>query len=221
MLPFSKKDDNLRKYVCFSCGMSFKLYSEMQSHLKEKHDEGREYITCPKCKAAVRELKYHYQASHRGEKPPANVQQKAMIWRDFGNRRRKTKKPHFKEGHLISLKNEGRAMHYRSGWELEVYECLEELKEVLRYDVESFYVPYYWKGEWHKYYPDLTVYFTDGHIEIWEVKPQNQQEIEKNQAKWKACYNLCENKGYRFVVQSEKEINQLRRRVLNESRERS
>ena len=215
VLPFSPKN-NKRKFQCFVCGVEFPEYSEFKEHIVKEHDEGREYIKCKECDAPVRDMKTHFSAKHPGQVPKGQL--RALVWRDFGAKKKKTKKPNFKEGHLVSVKNGGKTMHYRSGWELEVYECLEQLNEVVAYDVESFSVPYYWQGKWHKYYPDLTIQFTDGRTEVWEIKPSNQTDIEKNRIKWQACYTLCSSLNRRFVVQTEKGINQLRRQVINETK---
>jgi hypothetical protein len=56
---------------------------------------------------------------------------------------------------MVSNKNGGKEMHYRSGWECEVYECLEAIPEVLAYEVEPFKVQYSYLGEIHEYNPRL------------------------------------------------------------------
>lgn len=220
VLPFSEKSTPQPKFTCFVCGHEAENREEFISHIIEKHDEGREYIKCTTCGAPVRDVKTHYFAQHPGYEVQKG-QQKALIWRDFSKNKKKTKKPKFKDGHLVSLKNDMKPMHYRSSWELKVYECLEELNEVSRYEVESIAIPYYWDGKWHKYYPDLVIQFIDGHTEVWEIKPLNQTEIEKNQVKWKACYNYCSNLGYRFIVQTERGIKNLVNRVIRESKKNS
>ena len=79
-------------------------------------------------------------------------------------------------------------MHYRSGYELEVYQLLEEHNKVARYEVEptDCITPYFWDGVWRKYFPDIKVVFTNGIVEIWEVKPSNQTDLQQNQIKWDA-----------------------------------
>jgi hypothetical protein len=80
---------------------------------------------------------------------------------------------------MVSTKMGGAEIHYRSGWECDVYECLEALDEVVAYTGEHLRIPYLHKGEVHDYLPDIRVQYGDGHIEIWEIKPSNQTSLEK------------------------------------------
>ena len=43
--------------------------------------------------------------------------------------------PDFHDGDFVSKKN-GKKLHYRSGYELDVYKCLEEMANVVRFDAE-------------------------------------------------------------------------------------
>lgn len=202
---------NKRKYQCFICSRSFSHYQEFKKHILDNHEEGREYVKCPlnRCQAPVRDIKSHFNAKHPKEKIPKNCQLSALIWKDFSGRKKRTKKPKFRDGYLISVKNDGKPMHYRSGYEKVVYEKLEKLDEVVSYDVEPFSVPYYFNGKKHNYFPDVSILFDNGDIEIWEIKPSNQTHIEKNQAKWEACHHYCLNKGWQFKVKTEKGIEEL------------
>lgn len=216
MLPFSKKD--YKFYACFVCGCHFKTFDEFKEHMTSKHDEGREFIKCPLCDAPIRDLNIHYRALHPRDTIPHGTQTKALIWRDFSTGKKKTKKPNFHGGQFVSIKNDGQLLNYRSGWELQAYECLEEISEVLKYEVESLKIPYYWSGKWHNYYPDLLVHFTDGRSEVWEIKPANQTDLEQNHAKWDACGKFCLAHGYKFIVQTEQGIHLLKMKKLNESK---
>src|SRR4051812_23949930 len=111
-----------RQYVCFVCGVAFTQYDEYRSHVTDNHDEGREYILCPlqRCKAPIRDVRLHYKVKHPGEKTPDNCQMRALIWSDHRQPKKKGK-PKFKEGWVESGKN-GKQMHYRSGYEKDVYE---------------------------------------------------------------------------------------------------
>lgn len=214
-LPF-ERDNGLRKYACFVCGRQFEVFDEFTAHIVETHEEGREYVRCPleRCQACVRDIRLHFKFKHQHEPLPKNGQMKAMIWKDQGNKKVKTRKPRFREGYMMSTKN-GKEMHYRSGKECELYECLEQMPEVLKYDVEPFAVKYFKPdtGEVHEYNPDLSIVFDDGHVEIWEVKPANQTHLKINQAKWTACQQHCEQRGWDFVVITEVGIEKLKKRV--------
>lgn len=214
MLPF-QKDNNKRKWMCFVCGREFEGYDEYKTHIVENHEEGREYVICPlvRCGAPVRDVRLHFKAKHPSEKEVPKVgQMKALVWKDQSTRggKLKQRKPKFREGYLISSKNGGKEMHYRSGYECEVYECLECLPEIVKYDVEPFKVQYTFDGEVHEYNPDLSVLFDDGHVEIWEIKPANQTSLPRNTAKWSACQQHCETRGWNFMVLTEKGIGKLK-----------
>lgn len=201
--------------MCFICGREFEEYDPYKDHIVESHEEGREYILCPlaRCGAPIRDLRLHFKAKHPSEKEIPKVgQMKALVWKDHSTRtgKMKQRKPKFREGYLISSKNGGKEMHYRSGYECEVYECLECLPEVIKYDVEPFKVKYTFEGEVHEYNPDLSVLFNDGRIEIWEIKPSNQTALPRNTAKWAACQQHCESRGWNFIVMTEKGIGKLK-----------
>jgi hypothetical protein len=221
-LPFAK-DDGKRKWQCFVCGHNFTEYETFKAHIIEKHEEGREYVICPleRCGAPVRDIRLHFKAKHPHEKTVPKVgQMKAMVWKDQTSKGKvKAAKSKFREGYLVSNKNNGQEMHYRSGYECEVYECLEALPEVLDYKVEPFKVQYNYINpgthqlETHDYNPDILVNFTDGKTEIWEVKPANQTHLAKNQAKWAACQSYCQTRGWDFIIMTEVGIGKLKQRV--------
>ena len=218
-LPFEDKDKGKRKYNCFVCGVAFSDLFEMNKHILENHEEGREYVSCPACKFCVRDLKAHFKAKHKDRPMPTSGQMKALIWKDMSpNGKTKTRKPNFRDGYLMSIKNGGREMHYRSGLECEIYECLESITEVLKYDVEPLNIPYLYKGKQHKYFPDLSIQFIDGHIEIWEIKPAAQTDLPQNEAKWKAATEFCRARNWEFIVITEVGLGKLKklaRQIVN------
>lgn len=215
-LPF-EKTGHKRRFQCFVCGRSFEAYEEYGEHIKTTHELGREYIICPlqRCGAPVRDLRLHFKSKHPSESEVPKIgQMRATVWKDIDRKSGKMKqqKPRFREGFFSSIKN-GKEMHYRSGYEVEVYECLEYIPEVIKYDVEPFKVDYLFEGERHEYNPDLSIYFIDGHVEIWEIKPANQTQLPKNHAKWSACQHHCEQRGWQFVVMTEVGMGKLKRAV--------
>lgn len=220
-LPF-EKDDGSRKWQCFVCGHQFTDFEEFKSHIVASHEEGREFVICPleRCQCPVRDIRMHFKAKHPSEKSPKSGQMKALVWKDQSPQKGgkfagglKPRRSKFREGYLVSNKNGGKEMHYRSGYECDVYECLEGLPDVARYDVEPFAVKYSFQGEVHEYNPDLSVVFNDGRIEIWEIKPSNQTHLEKNKAKWTACQQHCEARGWNFIVVTEVGIGKLKKKV--------
>ena len=213
-----EKDNGKRKYQCFVCGLVFEEYEDYKSHILETHDEGREYILCPltRCGSPVRDMRLHFKCHHPSEKLPKIGQMKALVWKDQGkDGKLKQRKPNFREGYLTSNKNGGQQMHYRSGFECEVYECLEQMKEVMSYQVEPLKVQYSFMGEIHEYNPDLKIFFDDGRTEIWEIKPSNQTHLPKNLAKWQACQQHCDSRGYLFQVLTEKGLQNLKNNLKN------
>ena len=209
---YKDSDRNCRKWQCFVCGKEFDAYAEYKDHILDEHEEGREYIKCPTCEAPVRCLVTHFKVKHPNRTMPKNCQTKAVVWFDFKGGKRKTRKPKFREGNFESKKN-GASLHYRSGYECEVYELLEQDADVVSFAAEPYKVPYLHDGEWHEYVPDLRVNYLEGRVEIWEIKPSSQTRIKKNKDKWRAIEPYVANLGWGFKVITETEIGKLRVKI--------
>ncbi len=222
-LPFNK-DTGKRKYQCFVCGLEYEEFEGFKAHILEEHEAGREYVLCPlsRCGAPVRDLKAHFKAKHPQDAIPPGISHKAIVWKDIGGKKgkggMKTRKPNFRSGSMISTKNNGREMTYRSGWECAVYECLESLNEVTSYAVEPVRIPYMFDGQVHDYLPDLRVFYDDGTVEVWEIKPSSQTTDGKNQAKWAAAKEWCLTRGWTFTVVTETGIDKLKKIVIDRKR---
>lgn len=212
-LPFEPTEK--RQYVCFVCGIAFSEYEEYCEHVVSVHEEGRDFVYCPiaRCRAPVRDVITHCKSRHPNEPLPKTGQLKALVWADQRNPNKRKKKPNFKEGYITSVKNGGKQMHYRSGYEKDVYLCLENLDDVVSYRVESFRVEYFFNGKTRGYYPDLIVSFKDGHFEVWEIKPTNQSSLPINVAKWEACRAYCAVRSWGFEVINEHVIKKLKKLV--------
>jgi hypothetical protein len=208
----------IRKYQCFVCGKNYESYEDYKNHIVENHDEGREYITCPDCQCPVRDLKLHYKTKHPARIMPKNVQCRVAVWHDFkvgksGKMEKKsTRKPHFRQGTFTSRKCNC-DFEYKSGMECDFFECLEADLDVTSYRYEGMKVPYFFKGKWHNYIPDLRVDFLDGSTEVWEIKPANQTHYEQNKCKWVAADNFCTNLGWQFVVLTEVGLGKLKSKI--------
>lgn len=207
-----------RSWQCFICGVQHEDYEIYSKHIKDEHEEGREYISCPACDAPVRDMRAHYNMKHPARPLPTNVQLRAAVWKDFTTQGKKTKskKPGFREGNFVSQKMNGAEIHYRSGKECEIYELLEMDKDVVAYYAEPFKVPYCHNGEWHNYIPDIKLQYADGRVEIWEFKPANQTGYQKNKAKWAAMNEYAKVMGWDFTVITEVGIGKLKSRVKNQ-----
>ena len=81
---------------------------------------------------------------------------------------------------------------------------------------EPFKIPYYWKGKWHDYIPDIRVNYVDGSTEIWEVKPASQTDYEQNKCKWTAMNDHAANMGWRFIVQTEVGLGKFKNKMLRQ-----
>ena len=212
-----------RVYQCYVCGERLDTFEAFKEHIVQNHEEGREYILCPleRCKAPVRDLKAHFKAKHPYDKMPKKGQSRALVWKDISTKEGKmnTKKPHFRDGYMTSAKN-GKDLHYRSGMECEVYELLERWEQVVKYEEEPFPVRYFFHGLQHDYYPDIRITYTDGTVEIWEVKPSSQTEIGRNKAKWAACNEYCMARQWKFMVLTERGMGKLREKIGKQERQK-
>jgi hypothetical protein len=225
---FEKIDISKRKFSCFVCGFQFSNLDNMTMHILEKHEELRDYIKCPLCNYCVRDLTTHIKVKHPNRNLPKNYNgpNRAIVWKDQrGAASKGKKKSKFREGHFVSMKNNGKEFYYRSSYECEVLEYLEQIPEILAYDVEPFKegIPYLYNGEKHHYFPDLSIKYADGKIEIWEIKPASQTSLEINQAKWAAANTYCQIRGWSFVIITEVGIGKLkaivrRQKLINETR---
>jgi TnsA endonuclease N terminal len=114
---------------------------------------------------------------------------------------------------------------YRSGWEVAVMRMCDENPSIQQWASEPIKIPYRdpLTGKQSVYVPDFLVTFVDRnqrkHAELWEVKPANQQILEKvgknpynqaqfvkNQAKWAAASIWCRNQGIKFRILNEHDI---------------
>lgn len=216
-LPFNPP--NKRKFQCFCCGVQYNTYKEYCEHIISEHEEGRDFVLCPldRCKAPVRDIPSHFKANHAGQEIPKKGQLKASVWKDQTpiKGKLKARKPKFRTGYYESIKMQ-KSIKYRSGYEATVYECLDDLHEILGYEAEPFEISYIHKGEIRKYFPDILVHYVSGDKELWEIKPSNQTDLEMNKNKWFAANEACKLKGWKFKVITEKGIEKLKKKVKDQ-----
>lgn len=205
-----------RKFQCFICGTLHDDYPQMKEHIMKDHEEGREWIRCPlaHCSCPVRDMRVHFKAKHPSMTIPKNCQLRASIWYDQTGKSRK-KKFSFAEGNYVSKKNGGESMHYRSGWELQIYKLLEEMGEINSYRVEPFSITYYFNGKARTYIPDLLINFVDGRQELWECKPANQLGVPQIKAKKAAAEEYCLARGLVYKMITEGVIDRMKQDVKN------
>ena len=204
-----------RKYQCFCCHENFNNLEEYKQHILDVHEEGRDFIICPlaRCGFPVRDLISHFKAKHPRDPIPKSGQLKAIVWKDIQNKRgKKSNKPNYKQGFYPSEKM-GTKFKYRSSYEETVYQCLDQWNEVIGFSAEPFKIPYLYKGKAHKYIPDIRVNFVNGSVEVWEIKPEGQNSLDINKAKWFAAEQACKTRGWNFIVMNEVDISKLRKKV--------
>jgi hypothetical protein len=119
---------------------------------------------------------------------------------------------------------------YRSGWELRVMKWLDTNSAILEWSSEEIIVPYYdpTEGRNRRYFPDFVVVAAGPNgtqrTLMLEVKPeaQTKEPVKKkritqryitevktwgtNQAKWAQAREFCANRGWQFVILTEKEL---------------
>lgn len=216
-----EREDNkdARKFQCFVCGRMYLDFEEFKDHIKENHDEGREFITCPlpHCKAPIRDLKLHCKHKHpQFDLKNYKGQMKATVWYDFSPKGKRKTKTKFRQGKYTSTKS-GKTFHYRSGLECTVFELLDQDNDVMSFDVEPFQIQYIWEGQAHNYTPDILVTFMDGHKELWEIKPADQTSLSQNKSKWNAAEQQCKVRGWLFEVYTETRVDKLKIKIRNQN----
>lgn len=116
---------------------------------------------------------------------------------------------------------------YRSSWEFKLMSYLDSHPDVIKWSSEEFCIPYRSPvdNRIHRYFPDMWVKKKDGEVILVEVKPLYQVEEPKkdgkskkryinevmtygvNQAKWASAREFCADRGWKFMILTEKELN--------------
>lgn len=132
-------------------------------------------------------------------------------------------KPSHPEKYIGDYKN----IIYRSLWERKFMTYCDLNENILKWASEELWVPYVspLDNRVHKYFPDFYIKYKDssGNIKesLIEVKPKRQvegpkpkkrmsqkqlyeiKEFAKNQAKWKAAKEFCEDRRWQFQILTE------------------
>lgn len=114
---------------------------------------------------------------------------------------------------------------YRSSWEWHFMRFCDNDPRILKWASEAISIPYRdpFTGRQTIYVPDFFIQYADAkgkmHVELIEVKPQNQTVLEKvgknknnqlqwakNQVKWRAAYEWCGKQGIKFRVLNEQDL---------------
>lgn len=137
----------------------------------------------------------------------------------------------FKPRHPAKYKGDITNIIYRSSWELRLMVYLDSHPNVITWGSEELIIPYRSPidNKIHRYFPDFVVTKRGkaGNVEtvVIEVKPYKEthppapqtkrtpkylREVYTwgiNEAKWTAARNFCENRGWEFIIMTEKELN--------------
>jgi hypothetical protein len=139
-------------------------------------------------------------------------------------------KGYFKPRNPQKYKGDPTNIIYRSSWELRFMSYLDSHPDVVQWSSEEFCIPYRspMDNRVHRYYPDFKVKKrnSDGSFEtmVVEIKPLHQSippergnKTKKryfnevmtygiNDAKWRAATQYCEERKWKFMVMTEKEL---------------
>ena len=122
-------------------------------------------------------------------------------------------------------------IYYRSSWERKFMKYCDLNENVNQWQSEEFWIPYKspLDGKVHRYFPDFFVKYKDKNgttrTVVIEIKPKKEVEMPeqnpkrktkswayqvqnwvKNQAKWKAAKEYCDDRNYEFRIMTEVDL---------------
>lgn len=106
----------------------------------------------------------------------------------------------------------GGQVNYRSGWELEFAQWLDAAPDVVSFEYEKLVIAYVSNAKskkMRKYYPDFAVTYTDGRLEIIEIKPSRRVHQARNMKKSLAAGDWCRVNGAIYKIVTEVELKAL------------
>ena len=136
----------------------------------------------------------------------------------------------FKPKNPVKYRGDPTKIVYRSSWELKLMIYLDAHPDIISWSSEEFFIPYRSPidNKMHRYFPDFKVTKAkpDKTTEtvVIEVKPRSQsvppaiqskptrryiKEVMTygiNEAKWKAAKEYCDDRRWRFMVMTEKDL---------------
>lgn len=121
---------------------------------------------------------------------------------------KRKRKSHYHTGEYTSTKT-GQVCRFRSGWEKIYLEYLDNNPDILTFEYESFSIPYVSNkrtGKIRKYFPDFLVTYTNGIIELIEIKPLRRIHQAKIQKKTIAAGDWARLNNVEFKIVTEIEL---------------
>jgi len=140
-------------------------------------------------------------------------------------------KGRYRPTHPQKYKGDPTNIIYRSSWELKYMKWCDHNQAVISWQSEEFFIPYRHPidGKIRRYFPDFLVKIKTSQniVETWvveikpmyqvkEPKPQNRKtkkyltEVKTyaiNRYKWDYAIEWCKDRGYKFIILTEKELN--------------
>lgn len=123
-------------------------------------------------------------------------------------KKRKPRPKRFKTGTYVSTKT-GQEIKFRSGWELNFAQYLDNDASVVSYVYEGVIISYITNlrsGRLRKYFPDFLVERADGTRLLVEIKPKRFMPRAVNKKKWEAAKQWCAEHDAEFLVLTEDEL---------------
>lgn len=112
---------------------------------------------------------------------------------------------------------------YRSSWEKYAFKWCDETSDVKSWSSEEVIIPYLYEVDkrYHRYFVDLRIDFINGETWLIEIKPEKETKkptsnmrtkrglteamtYVKNMNKWYAAEDFAKNRGWKFVIWTEK-----------------
>lgn len=112
---------------------------------------------------------------------------------------------------------------YRSLWEKHAFKWCDTNSNIVKWSSEEVVIPYLYEVDkrYHRYFMDLKIKFRDGKTYLVEIKPdkdtrppEGQRRTKKyiteaftyvkNQNKWEAAHEYAQDRGWSFVIWTEK-----------------
>jgi hypothetical protein len=125
--------------------------------------------------------------------------------------RKKKRKGHYHRGEYTSSKT-GQVCKYRSGWEHNVMQYLDNNPDVVSWSYEKTVIEYISNirtKKTRKYYPDFFVKYKNEKVEIIEVKPKRKLQQAIIKKKTSAAEQWCMTNGATYRILTEIELKEL------------
>lgn len=91
-------------------------------------------------------------------------------------------------------------VHYQSKLELQFYQHLEALSQVILYQAQPFHIKYLNNDIEFNYYPGVFIVLNDGRGIVVDILPSYYMALNINWKKWSALRTFCKENGYGFLI---------------------